>query len=310
MTLRERFEGALALRKMAAEIPSFIGYGIRQWTEPPPKYELEVDHDYEARRARDRQEAIDLYGEEAMNGELPGIFRNLALHRPMPRQHKSIHAIVRSVDGRREEPFPVEIRIDVERRRIVGGTSGSWIFDNRDDHNVSYAMAMMLTAPLAAVLSPYVITVRAYYRWVEKRHGMSRYGVVLLEALRGQLDAETEALLVEALKNTWVADQAASRQVSLKEAKELLGRCELREWRTSEERAAIWNRGHVSFGYYWFDDRGNNVARGQFCGKREHLIAVLGSDFYGTEADELVTCYRTREMLITGKKEDKSPFRT
>ncbi len=282
------------LREKLLFIPAIIVEGVRLWVEPPRRFKLKVDHDYEARRERKRREMKERYG------ELPDKFRVKSGIKPPPL--KCIHLVHPYRAYGQDCEAQLTVAIDLNKRRLDWFYTTDWLFGQEHQGSGIIGVAIF-SLPFLLPIAPFLILTRRCYEWREKRLGMSRYGHTLLRALRGQLDPETEALLTEALKNTWRHEQAMSRAVTLAEAKTILAGCDLREDDLSAERAA--RRGDIEFRqFHWFDEQEEYVADGSFYGERDHYVRVLGTTFEDDEADALIGCYRSREVTVLGEDEN------
>lgn len=275
-------------------MPLAVVEGIKMCVKPPRSLKLEVDADFEERARVER--------EERRARHVPLSPLNLPTHKYPPT--KWIHLFVRgkSHDGkeRREE---CSIAIDLSKRRIDDTRTTRKLFGGDDDASGDAGLAIaLISAPVLFVLSPLIKVARDHYEKREREHEMSCYGIEWLKALKGQLDPETEILLIEALKNTWKHDQYMARTPSVQEAKEFLRQCELVVYtltprNESEEGYKRW---------LWFDQNGDPVGSYE-----NHIefgavpLKVLGSEFSDEdESDpswrELLDCYRTRTERAEG----------
>ncbi len=281
----------MRMREKLSLVPAIIAEGIALWIDPPRRLKLRVDHDWEERREREQREMEERHGAIRR----PPLPRGLVTCLPPAPPMKRIHLECTDRDG---SLFGATIAIDLETKRIDYGSSSAWLFGK--EHKGSGAIGVIfLSLPVTLPLSPILLAVNDYYRLMEKRRQMSRHSHAILRALKGQLDPETEALLSEAMQNSWRDEQAMSRQVSLEEAKEILDRCDLREDCIDAETAA--RRGEAeAHGFHWFDDDGNQVAYGS-CSRRDHYVHVLGSMFKDDDADALIGRYRSRTVHYFGR---------
>lgn len=279
-------------------VPAIVVGGIRMWVEPPPKFKLKVDHDYEVRREAERQEMERKYGPTPRT-KLPS---GIKTRRFAPA--KEIHLDFWDPHYKKWIKGQCSIAIDLEKRRIDYGRTSDWLFGRQHQGSGAIGVALF-SLPVTLPLAPVLIGLNRYYRMCEEDWGMSGHGHAILKAVKGQLDADTEALLVEALKNTWKHDQAMSRKVDLEEAREILSTCDLRVDHVPAEVAE--RRGDVeSRGFHWFNDAGDHVASGSFYGERDHYVQVLGSLFENEKADQLIGCYRTRKVCTPGDFDDET----
>lgn len=280
----------MTLKEKLLSVPALIGAGISLWIDAPRKVKLVVDHDWEARRARERE------AQEARYGKMPRSTLRASRVRRLP-PLKCIHMDFWYPYDGKEHKATCRLAIDLEKRRIDPTYTSSWLLGH--EHQGSGAIGVaLLTLPVTLLLSPFLVATNAVYRSQERRNGMSRHAAAVLEALRGQLDAETEALLTEAFRNTWRHEQAMSSRVTLEQAKALLATCDLHEEYVPKE-ADI--GGTEARGFHWLDDRGEQVADGSFYGSRDHYVRVLGSHFEDADADALIGCHRSRTVRDVSK---------
>lgn len=179
------------------------------------------------------------------------------------------------------------ILIDLARKRLY---SCGLLAQKGDHARGEGALGVgLLFSPFWLLVSPYGFVRRGLYQAAERRHGMSRYGIALFEELRGQLDAETEALLVTALKNDWLLDQKMSKRVSFDEAHEFLSRSRLKHRRFG----APDNRPY-GIARYWIDDEGDIIAEMviEHQARNPAEIKIMGSRFTGKEAEDCAGYYR------------------
>jgi hypothetical protein len=271
-----------------AFIPALILGGIELWVRPPRRLKLTVDHDFEARREREHQE---LLAEGFSDAVLPHA-------RPYP-PLKCVHMDQHYRRQGQEFRSGCSIAVNYKTRRIDYTYSSEWLLGKEHQGSGMIGVALF-SLPFMVPLAPFLWLASKYYRTMEKRRGLSCHGHALLKALRGQIDPETEALLTEALKNDWKHDQEMARKVTLEEAKEVLGRCDLHEDTVDEERAAEEDEPGDMRGFHWFNDQEDQIAQGNFYEEREHFVEVLGSRFEGEAADALIGCFRSREVHIHG----------
>ena len=243
--------------------------GIRLWVDQPRKLNLQVDHDWENRN----------YGMGELIRRAPSM--------------KRIH--LRCSQDNHDRRFHAVIAIDLEKRRIAYSDSSSGLLG--DEHRGAAMISLaLLSLPVTLPLSPVLVAWNQWYKMQEARDGMSRHGRALLDALKGKLDPDTEALLRDALKNDWSYMKKVDRDVTLDEARSILSTCDLVQDHLSAEEAAEYDDVEAS-GFQWCDDVGDNVANGHFYGSRDHYVRVCNTTFKDAEADELVTIFRTRKIL-------------
>jgi len=277
----------MELKEKLAFIPAIIVGGVRLWVDPPRRFKLKVDHDFEARRERERREMEEKY-------DIPPEIRPDVLPPPV----KCIHMSHPYRAYGQDCEYQTSVAINLKTRRLDWTYTDSVLFGR--EHNSATIGIALFSLPFLLPIAPILILARRCYEWAEKRRGMSRYGHALLRSLKGQLDQETEALLTEALRNTWKYEQAMSRKVSSDEAKTVLAACDLRESLIPAEESAPC-RDVEARQFHWFDGQEECVAEGSFYGERDHFVRVLGSTFEDAEADALIGCYRSRDLKVYGE---------
>lgn len=189
-----------------------------------------------------------------------------------------------------------DIEIDLDARRLV--RIESWLLGRR--HEGSGAIGVFIFAsPALAVLSPYILTRNALWRSRERKEGMSRHAIVLMERLKGLLDEEAEALLRDALRNDHAHHRKMTRRASFVEARDVLTECELVVARFGKP-----DRKPCGEVRSWRDADGDVVAHCEFedDARNPLTVKVLGASFEGEDARILkdVCLHRTDE-------DDESP---
>ena len=278
-----------------AFIPALILGGIDLWVRPPRKLKLVVDHDFEARRERERQ------ADEERDKGKPWSTFNAPDARPYP-PLKCVHMDQHYKRDGQELRSGCTIAVNYKTRRIDHTYSSSWLLGKEHQGSGLIGVALF-SLPFMLPIAPFLWLANKYYRTMEKRRGMSCHGHALLKAVRGQIDRETEALLAEALKNDWAHDQEMVRKVTFDEAKEILELCDLREEAIDEESALERGISENTREFHWFNDQEDMLAQGRFYDHRgEHFVEILGSTFEGVDADALAGCYRNRQVHVHGRK--------
>lgn len=273
-------------------LPSIVIEGVRFWVKPPSRQRWEIDVGWEERDRLRREEQERLYRE--LHGDESANRRRAAVRGPA-RRLKTLHLVRAGRDGSDYRDCAT-VSIDLDRRRLFWDRTDGELFGHR--HEGSGMIGVVLfSLPFLLPVSPFLWLWSQYYAAAEKEEGMSRHGLALLKGLGGQLDAETEAQLAETLRNEWRRHEELSREVSLLEAEEILGRCDLREEAVTDEVAAKY--GDVgSRSLHWFDAEGDVVARASFYGERDHFVQVCGTTFIAEEADRLSGIFRTNVIVI------------
>lgn len=243
--------------------PGIVREGLRLTTDGPTVPKLRVDPDGERKHAEHvrAQESLDVV---ATTGKMP------------PQTHLTIY--LQWIDRSYEPAWrDTSIVIDRAARRVL--KIDGWLLGRR--HEGSGAIGVFIFAsPALALLSPYILTRNAAWRARERKEGMSRHAIVLMERLKGQLDRETETLLREALKNEWAHDRKMTRRVSFAEARDLLSECTLAVG--TYGRPDRHPRGESRV---WTDADGDVVASAEFSAGDPNppKILVLGSTFEGDD---------------------------
>lgn len=265
--------------------PDLVRAGIHLVLDPPADVPIRVDPDgerkWEERHRRNKEATERHYGEGA------------SIHRirPLP-PLKTIH--LQWYDTSYEPVWrDTHIHIDLEKKRFhqIEG----WLIGRT--HQGSGAIGVMLfAAPVLLAISPYLYVRARLSRSKERKHGMSRHGIMLMDKLKGQLDAETEALLRATFENEWKHDVKVGRRVSFKEAGEALSKCDLTE-RRMEPVEGDPLRKELLRDLLWFDDEGDMIGHAQFIDRHDHMMHVLGSTFEGEEAQALTERYRSKKII-------------
>lgn len=266
--------------------PDIVRAGIQVVLDPPVDIEIRVDADGE-RKAQERQRNRREWAEQRRASGVDDFPSHLI--RPLP-PIKTIH--LQWYDTSHEPVWrDTDIHIDLEKRRFhqIEG----WLIGQQ--HQGSGVIGVMLfSAPVLAVMSPYLFARVGIYRAKERKHGMSRHGIGLLKKLKGQLDAETEALLVETFRNEWRQHLKMNRKVRFDDAPELLLNCDLTlrvgPHEYAETPALIGE-------FLWQDDAGDLMAHAQFVGERLHFMRVLLTEFEEEQAKALIARYRSFRIV-------------
>ncbi len=258
--------------------------GIHLWVDPPRVTKLTLDPE-RAHRGLGLQEPLTPY--------------TGPVHQLPPMKWIYCTFPYRESDGQLAQES-CRIAIDLEKRRIDYDWSDSWMFGQEHQGSAAIGVAL-ISFPIMLPLSPFLLGARKYYELQEKRYGMSRHGIAILKALKGQLDSETEALLTEALKNSWTREQKffRLRPGTLEEAKALLSQCDLHEDDVDDGEFGI------SKNFNWFDDAGVQVAEGWFHPGGARDIDVLGTQFNNEQAEELIKCSRSHTVRIVNDDTDE-----
>ncbi|MBU1180390.1 hypothetical protein KJ885_05610 [Patescibacteria group bacterium] len=186
------------------------------------------------------------------------------------------------------------IWIDLENEEIIWQSTDDWLF-NKEYKGSGIIEVVVFTLPVTIPLLPILLGINGCYRFAEKSRGISRHSHALLKTLKGQLDPETEEILIRAMKNMWERDVYFSQQVSFEEAKALLGQCHLRDLRITGH---INEECHYYRQLHWFDESEIHVGFADIAnGELRQDVKVLGSFFEGEEAKALFECYKTKEVV-------------
>lgn len=291
-------------------IPYAAFAGISEFVEFPRRLKLRVDYEWEERRERERKEFEEKYGS----------FDNLdKVSVPVHEAPKIKQIHLNYWESHYKKWSPCSIAIDIEKEEIAWDYTSSWLF-NKEHKGSGMIGIILISLPFILLLYPILFPIKKAYEFMEKRRGLSRHSNALLKALKGQLKPEDEKLLIRAMENSWQKELKFRlkfrRQVNFAEAQELLKNCSLTESFKPREVMSSFDGGKPindpeARSFYWFDDKGDNVARGSFYGQRDHYVNVLGSTFEGDEADVLVGLYMSRtlhdmtEMMLKLGKEIK-----
>ncbi|KPJ85979.1 hypothetical protein AMJ57_01145 [Parcubacteria bacterium SG8_24] len=285
-------------------IPRLIWGGIHLWVDPPRRLRLKVDHDWDKRRAREQAEMERVTGTVPRSARAPGRSARAA-HQPPPLKHVHLNHWYRR--GGKKHRSDCSVAIDLERRRIDYTYTSNWLL-GREHKGSGLIGVAVFSLPFMLPLAPFLWLANRYYGLMERRRGVSRHGWALYRAIRKQLDSATAELLLEALKNDWRHDRRMAQQVTLEEAKSILGRCHLYETTVSDERVkkSRMYAGIKPQSFHWFDGD-DQIASGRFHGEYEHHVQVFRTIFENDEADELIGYFRTREVKVYGLRRVKGP---
>lgn len=285
----ERFIGVIAIIKNITKLPFFALAGIDLIVDPPRRWKLRVDKDYERRR-KEQEEELEKHFDEIFSKAC-----DKEENTDAPSNIKEIH--LEYWDGDYKGWTPLSVQIDLTQKKLI---SDSWIL-GKEYKGSGYIGVALLTLPITLPLSPILSLINRSYQKKECKRGMSRHAYAFLKALEGQLDKETKDLLTEVFKNDWASDQEMRRIVTLEQAKDILRECKLVEHYAPAQIAPFQDA--ESRDFYWFDKRDVCVAEGSFCGQRDHYVRVFGSWFENAEADALVECYESKELIDYSEKE-------
>jgi hypothetical protein len=273
------------------DYPGIVRAGIHLIIDPPVEFQIRVDADGE-KKAEERRllvEELLVHRDETDKKE------QMARHWPRDGEAlKTIH--LQWLDDSHEPVWrDTAIHIDLEKHRFK--QIEGWLIGNR--HHGSGAIGVvLLSVPVLAVISPYLFARAQIYRAKERKQGMSRHGINLLKQLKGQLDPETEALLVQTLKNEWAHHLKMNRKVRFDEASDLLQQCDLTLSILPHEHAEAPT---LIGDFVWLDDDGDMIAHAQFVGENLHFMTVLRTEFEEDPAKALIASYRSCRIISDEK---------
>ncbi len=257
-------------------------------SDPPSQCLVRVDPDG-ARKAEERRERAQKWADEkrAMGivepWDLPG-------YKPRPTPPLKTLYLQWSDGAEGSEWHDEMLHINLETKRLYND-GGGIPFIGRVRHGSGALGVVLFASPVLLLLSPYLVLRARIYAAREERAGMSRHAIALLEKLRGQLDAETETLLLQALKNEWLRDQKLARRPTREEARTILTGCRL-----ETRRFGRTGRPPVGEMRCWYDAEGDQVAMIER--SDDHVnpesLRVCSSIFEGPEALELLDVCGTR----------------
>jgi len=174
--------------------------------------------------------------------------------------------------------------IDRDRKRVVWGRGEDIVLGSGypERHRVSLSTFWM---PILVAASPLIIAIELRHAARELAHGMSRHGVNLMRQIKGQLDPETELLLIETLRNEWKHDRKFRRTPSVRQARHLLqfSRGQSKEFDDVE----IEGGERMTQAILWIDHEGDEIARAVFLTDGRVRLRVLGATFTGDVARSL-----------------------
>jgi hypothetical protein len=245
-------------------VPEINRHGFRWEFDAPARYDFRIDPDGDRKAVVRRAEHVRIFGESFP--QLPPL--------------KTLHLQWRDTDWRDND-----LHIDLGRMGIF-----------REDQCFPFLTTSLrrdmdwlpfIAAPVVLTFSAYFIARELRLQSDERKHGMSRHGVALLRKLKGQLDATSEDLLTQALKNDWNRQFQVARKVDFREAEMLLSESVRTERLSLEARNGAEVR-HLS----WLDTRGMLIGHMFFIDGRTFACKVCGSWFEGEEAYALASCGR------------------
>lgn len=257
-------------------LPGFVRMGLQLVTDAPMIPKLRVDPDGERKEEERRAHRRRSPGLEDMR---------------MPRL-KTTHLQWEDTSGKTVWR-DTALRIDLDAKRTYR-VDGVMLHFLGGGHTGSGAIGVALfAAPALLVLSPYIYARNARWRARERKEGISRHAIVLMERLAGQLDPETEALLREALKNDWKHECKMTRRVTFEEACAVLDACDLTEehWHEYAEPP------NIGCGLVWRDDEGDIIGQAESVDDRLQYCRVLGTEFEPEQALGLIGHCRSRKIL-------------
>mgnify|MGYP001591332215 CR=1 FL=1 len=243
------------MKKLFSRLSSFITIafaGIHFWSNKPLQFKLQLNN-----------------VKKSLDGKLT--FINLT-----------------SLDGYYKNWNYCTIAINNEKQKIDCDCTTPWLFDKQYKGS-GYLGIIIFSLPIVILCSPYIAATILYYKILEKICGFSRHSRVILKTLKGQLNPETEKLLIMAMKNSWQLEQYLNQKLTFKEAQIFL-----REQRLVKQIYLI-SENETYTEFYWFDDKDNLVA--QVLPDYDFFsILVLDSFFTKKKAKTLFACYKTMEI--------------
>ena len=137
----------------------------------------------------------------------------------------------------------------------------------------------------------------------EELAGISRQAARLLDALRGKLDTETEALLIEALRREWVLQLSRKKELTHTDAKHVLQLCAFVECTPLACRHGEFSQGTVDQQivdrfqsiFHWFDFNGSCLANGYQRHGHAPVIYIFRTEFSAKRG--LVREYDVHDLL-------------
>ncbi len=193
---------------------------------------------------------------------------------------------------------PCKITIDKTGRRIEWSATTLTLF-GKERRGSGTAGLILAAIPFAIAFSPILLARELYYRGIERREHLSRHSWAVLRALAGQLDAETESLLREALSRDWGEQKLVDPEVRLtvdEAADELLRCVQHISGKVTDRDGTVRN-----IQCEWKNDFNHQIAFADIdCtdGTGTEVQFTQGTRFRGHEARRLVKCFRSRIDLI------------
>ncbi len=255
-------------------------------SDPPLTGAIRVDPDGERKVEERRQRAEAWAAEKRAQGIVEPWDRPDFKPRPTP-PLKTLR--LQWYGGEEPRWHDERLHINLATKRLYNDGAGI-PFLGHVRHGSGAIGVVLFATPVLLLLSPYLIVRGRIRRSREEKAGMSRHAIALLERLRGQLDAETAALLEAALKNEWTADQKMARRVSIEEAYDALSSCRLKV----NHYGVPGEREPCGVARYWIDAEDDCIALMEVQNKQVDPpeLRVMGSVFRGEEALRALCYYR------------------
>lgn len=261
----------MSANELGFRYPDIVRAGIHLVLDTPADVEIRVDPDGE-RKAEERRRRQEEWQERKRADGIDDIRPDMIGETP---PIKTIHLQWLDAGDGKEAWRDAAVQVDLAKRRIH--QAGSMLLGG--GHKGSGALGVVLFAlPVLLTISPYLYVRARLWSSKERRHGMSRHAISLMEKLEGQLDQETEDLLREALRNDWAHHRKMSRTLTMLEACALLDACTLTV-RVAEPVEGDPLRKERLEEYVWHDVDRDLVGHAVLVDGRLHHCRFLGSTF-------------------------------
>lgn len=268
--------------------PDLVRDSIRLFLDAPAACDVRVDPDGE-RKAEERRRHDEEWRERKRASGIHDEPPHHLVWKPPPLKTIHLQWLDTSYDPVWRD---ADLHVDLEKRRLYDPGGGIPFFSRGHSESFGWIFAL----PVLVVLTPYLYVRVRRYRAEERKHGMSRHAISLLEKLEGQLDAETEALLREAFRNDWTHWRKMSRVLTFPEASAMLDACDLTERRLEPVEGDPLRKELVQE-FVWRDADGDMVGHVHLVGGKLHHGRFLGSEFEEPQVLMLIGRFRGRRVL-------------
>jgi hypothetical protein len=209
--------------------------------------------------------------------------------------HVRIEMHLASPDGNSGGLSVIQIQRGMTPRLDFQSTT-SILFDKH--HKGSGNLGILaITSPVLLVASPILLGMNLYYSHKETQWGHSRHSEAVLQALKGQLDEETENELRLAMAEAWKTELYLTQSVTFEKAQELLKTCEKSSMELYKKDSDMKNSDDaLAISSAWFDADGKKIATYDLREEGTPYLTVFGTTFKGEQAKALVQNFKTQKI--------------